>query len=49
MSTTSGRMSIEATAAAYERYVAGHGDDQTMLADDLVFRVMATGRGASGA
>lgn len=45
------RMSVEATATVYERYVAGDGEDLSMLADDVVFRIMATGeehRGRDG-
>lgn len=51
MSDTSQRMSVEATAAVFERYVAGNGEDLSMLADDVVFRIMATGeehRGRDG-
>jgi len=51
MNGTPGQMSVEATAAVYERYVAGNGEDLTMLADDVVFRIMATGeehRGRDG-
>lgn len=44
-------MSVEATEAVFERYLAGDGEDVGMLAEDVVFRIMATGeehRGRDG-
>lgn len=46
-----GQMSVEATEAVFDRYLAGDGEDLSMLAEDVVFRIMATGeehRGREG-
>jgi steroid delta-isomerase-like uncharacterized protein len=48
MSKISAPMTAEATAAVFERYVAGDGDDLSMLAEDVVFRDMATGEAHHG-
>lgn len=48
MGATPERMTVEATAAVFDRYVAGNGDDLSMLAEDVVFRIMATGEDYRG-
>lgn len=41
-------MSVESTHATMERYFNAEHEDTSMLADDVVFTVMATGQKASG-
>jgi steroid delta-isomerase-like uncharacterized protein len=42
--TTGQRMSISDTAEVFERYAASNHSDVSMMAPDVVFRVMATGQ-----